>query len=115
MNRFHPSPGPGRLLTVGLVAAAQQHVDLVGVPALESVGRGQLPDALEKAELAGRVLRERLENLGLRFDEVLIEFVGDFTHPLFYVCGPPEFCNCIVRDLRDLGVQRDRIKTEKYD
>jgi hypothetical protein len=34
------------------------------------------PDALEKAELAGRVLRERLENLGLRFDEVLIEFVG---------------------------------------
>ena len=47
--------------------------------------------------------------------DMLIEFVGDFTHPLFYVCGPPDFCNCIVRDLRDLGVQRDRIKTEKYD
>ena len=34
------------------------------------------PDALDKAKLADRVLRERLKNLGLRFDEVLTEFVG---------------------------------------
>ena len=34
------------------------------------------PDALEKAQLADRVLRERLERLGLRFDEILTEFVG---------------------------------------
>ena len=34
------------------------------------------PDALEKAELADRVLRERLDRLGLRFDQVLTEFVG---------------------------------------
>jgi hypothetical protein len=34
------------------------------------------PDALEKAKLADRVLRERLRNLGLRFDEILTEFVG---------------------------------------
>jgi hypothetical protein len=34
------------------------------------------PDALEKAELAARVLRERLERLGLRFDQVLVEYVG---------------------------------------
>jgi hypothetical protein len=34
------------------------------------------PDALEKAQLAGRVLRERLDNLGLTFDEVRVEFVG---------------------------------------
>jgi hypothetical protein len=34
------------------------------------------PDALEKAQLADRVLRERLARLGLRFDEVLTEFVG---------------------------------------
>ena len=34
------------------------------------------PDALEKAEVAGRVLRERLDRLGLRFDEVLVEYVG---------------------------------------
>jgi hypothetical protein len=34
------------------------------------------PDALEKAQLADRVLRERLDNMGLRFDQVLTEFVG---------------------------------------
>ncbi len=34
------------------------------------------PDALEKAQLAGRVLRERLDTLGLKFDEVRVEFVG---------------------------------------
>ena len=34
------------------------------------------PDALEKAQLADRILRERLDRLGLHFDEVLTEFVG---------------------------------------
>ncbi|HUQ48720.1 MAG TPA: acyclic terpene utilization AtuA family protein [Gemmatimonadaceae bacterium] len=34
------------------------------------------PDALEKAELADKVLRERLDRLGLRFDHILTEFVG---------------------------------------
>ena len=34
------------------------------------------PDALEKAQLADRILRERLERLGLSFDEILTEFVG---------------------------------------
>ena len=34
------------------------------------------PDALEKAELADRILRERLDRLGLRFDKILTEFVG---------------------------------------
>jgi hypothetical protein len=39
------------------------------------------PDALEKAQLADRVLRERLDRLGLRFDKVLTEFVGaNATH-----------------------------------
>ncbi len=39
------------------------------------------PDALEKAQLADRVLRQRLDRLGLRFDQVLTEFVGaDATH-----------------------------------
>jgi hypothetical protein len=39
------------------------------------------PDALDKAQLADRVLRERLELLGLRFDRVLTEFVGaNATH-----------------------------------
>ncbi|MGI9076928.1 MAG: acyclic terpene utilization AtuA family protein [Gemmatimonadaceae bacterium] len=34
------------------------------------------PEALDKARLADRVLRERLGNLGLHFEEVLTEFVG---------------------------------------
>jgi len=39
------------------------------------------PDAMEKAQLADRVLRERLDNLGLKFDQVLSEFVGaNATH-----------------------------------
>jgi hypothetical protein len=39
------------------------------------------PDALEKAQAADRILRERLERLGLRFDRILSEFVGaNATH-----------------------------------
>ncbi len=34
------------------------------------------PDALEKAQLADRVLRERLDRMGLKFDRTLSEFVG---------------------------------------
>jgi hypothetical protein len=34
------------------------------------------PDALEKAKAADRILRERLDRLGLKFDQVLTEFVG---------------------------------------
>jgi hypothetical protein len=34
------------------------------------------PDALDKARLADRVLRQRLERLGLRFDEILTEYLG---------------------------------------
>ncbi|HEX7978330.1 MAG TPA: acyclic terpene utilization AtuA family protein [Gemmatimonadaceae bacterium] len=47
------------------------------------------PDALEKAQLADRVLRERLDNMGLRFDQVMTEFVGvSATHgPLTVTTG----------------------------
>jgi hypothetical protein len=39
------------------------------------------PDALDKAQLADRILRERLDRLGLRFEHVLSEFVGaNATH-----------------------------------
>ena len=34
------------------------------------------PDALDKAKLADAVLRERLDNMGLKFDQLLTEFVG---------------------------------------
>jgi peptidoglycan/xylan/chitin deacetylase (PgdA/CDA1 family) len=39
------------------------------------------PDAFEKAQAADRILRARLDRLGLRFDEILTEFVGvNATH-----------------------------------
>lgn len=34
------------------------------------------PDAYEKAQLADKILRERLDRLGLKFDHILTEFVG---------------------------------------
>jgi len=39
------------------------------------------PDALDKAQLADKVLRERLDRLGLKFERMLTEFVGaNATH-----------------------------------
>src|SRR5687768_5910885 len=34
------------------------------------------PEALDKAQAADRILRERLDHLGLRFDQTLTEYVG---------------------------------------
>jgi hypothetical protein len=48
------------------------------------------PDAYAKAQLADRVLRERLDNLGLRFDKILTEFVGvSATHGPLVGAGEP--------------------------
>ena len=39
------------------------------------------PDAYDKARAADRILRQRLEDLGLEFEQVLTEYVGvDATH-----------------------------------
>ena len=47
------------------------------------------PDAYQKAQAADTILRARLERLGLRFDQILTEYVGaNATHgPL--AGGPP--------------------------
>jgi hypothetical protein len=47
------------------------------------------PDAYEKARAADRILRQRLKDLGLEFEQILTEYVGaDSTHgPL---AGPPD-------------------------
>jgi ferredoxin-NADP reductase len=47
--------------------------------------------------------------------EMLLEVVREFRDKLFYVCGPPAMCNCVVLYLKDFGVDRTKIKTEKYD
>ena len=46
------------------------------------------PDAYEKGRAADRILRKRLDDLGLRFEQVLTEFIGaDATHGR--LSGPP--------------------------
>lgn len=46
------------------------------------------PDAYEKAKAADKILRQRLDNLGLKFDVILTEFVGvNATHGL--LAGEP--------------------------
>lgn len=46
------------------------------------------PDAYEKAKAADRILRERLDRLGVRFDQILTEFVGvNATHG--HLAGDP--------------------------
>jgi hypothetical protein len=47
------------------------------------------PEALEKAQAADRILRERLKDLGLEFEQILTEFVGaNATHGA--LSGPPD-------------------------
>ncbi|KXK01227.1 MAG: hypothetical protein UZ17_ACD001001856 [Acidobacteria bacterium OLB17] len=48
------------------------------------------PDALEKAQAADKILRQRLDNLGLKFDVILTEFVGvNATHGHLALSSPP--------------------------
>ena len=70
------------------------------------------PDAMEKAELADRVLRERLDRLGLRFDEVLTEFVGAHaTHGRLAGDPSPDLAEVQLR----VGVRGpDRASVERF-
>jgi len=69
------------------------------------------PDALDKAKLADRVLRERLDNMGLKFEEILTEFVGvNATH------GPLEPVNGEAQEVQfRIGVRsQDRKSVERF-
>ena len=70
------------------------------------------PEALDKAELAGRVLRERLDRLGLRFDEVRTEFVGaSATHGALAGAPSPDLAEVQLR----VGVRgEDRKMVERF-
>jgi hypothetical protein len=70
------------------------------------------PEAVEKARAADRVLRERLNRLGLRFDEVRTEFVGwNATHgPL--AGAPPEDLPEV--ELRVAVKSADRAAVERF-
>ena len=70
------------------------------------------PDALEKARVADRVLRERLDRLGLRFDQVLTEFVGaSATHGVLAGEPPADLPEVQLR----IGVRGDdRAAVERF-
>jgi hypothetical protein len=70
------------------------------------------PDAVEKARVADRVLRERLERLGLEFEEIRTEFVGwNATHgPL---AGPPA-ANLPEVELRVAVKSENRSAVERF-
>jgi hypothetical protein len=56
------------------------------------------PDAIEKARAADAILRQRLERLGLAFDEILTEFVGwNATHGHLAGEPPPDLPEVTVR------------------
>ncbi len=59
---------------------------------------------------------ESWQGLQGRLDEARIkELVPDSQKALFYICGPPVMVNDTVRLLTSLGIDRSRIKTERFD
>jgi hypothetical protein len=70
------------------------------------------PDAFDKAKAADRILRERLQDLGLEYEQILTEFVGaNATHGA--LSGPPD-PNAPEIQLR-VGVRaRERAPVERF-
>jgi len=70
------------------------------------------PDAVDKAREADRILRERLDRLGLRFDEIRTEFVGwNAIHG--HLAGPPP-ADLPEVQLRIAVRARDRAPVERF-
>jgi len=70
------------------------------------------PDAYKKAQAADRVLRERLDRLGLKFEQVLTEFVGaNATHGPLAAPSSNELAEVQLR----VGVRgNDRAAVERF-
>ena len=70
------------------------------------------PDAAAKARAASRILRERLDRLGLAFDRILVELVGwDSTHGHLAGDPPPDLPEVQLR----VGVRSgDRGAVERF-
>ncbi len=47
--------------------------------------------------------------------DMILKEVGDLSSGLFYLCGPPKFVDDMKETLLNLGVEKERIRTEKYD
>jgi hypothetical protein len=70
------------------------------------------PDAYVKAQAADRILRERLDRLGLKFEHILTEFVGaNATHGSLAGDPPPDLAEVQLR----IGVRGpDKATVERF-
>jgi ferredoxin-NADP reductase len=46
---------------------------------------------------------------------MILKEVPNLQDHLYYLCGPPAFVDDMASILEGLGVEKDRIKKEKYD
>jgi hypothetical protein len=71
---------------------------------------------LKKARAADRILRERLEKLGLKFDEVRTEFLGaGACHGISAAVPPPEIEPYLPEVVLRVGVRsQDRKTVERF-
>jgi hypothetical protein len=102
--------GPDRVRVSGIRGAAptdKLKVSIAYRAGFKAVGTlvYAWPEALDKAHVADRVLRERLDRLGLRFDKVLTEFVGaSATHGALAGVPSPDLAEVQLR----VGVRGER-------
>jgi hypothetical protein len=102
--------GPDRVRVSGIRGAAptdKLKVSIAYRAGFKAVGTlvYAWPEALDKARTADRVLRERLDRLGLRFDKVLTEFVGaSATHGGLAGAASPDLAEVQLR----VGVRGER-------
>ena len=61
------------------------------------------------------VTRENKSSLSGRIDKDFLESNLSTKSGIFFVCGPPEFVNQVVKNLEELDIKEENIKTERYD
>jgi hypothetical protein len=74
------------------------------------------PDAYKKAQAGDRILRERLDRLGLRFDAMRSEYLGaSACHAMPSAAPPPELAARLPEVVLRFGVRaRDRAAVERF-
>ena len=74
------------------------------------------PDAYKKARAADRILRQRLDRLGLRFDEVRTEFLGaNACHGIAAAEPSPEIAAQLAEVVLRIGVRSEnRVAVERF-
>jgi len=109
--------GPDRVRVYGIKGSAptdKLKVSIAYRAGFKAVGTlvYSWPEALDKARAADGILRERLERLGLHFDEIVTEYVGvSATHGALAGEAPPDIPEVQLR----VGVRSDdRAMVERF-